>query len=178
MARRAGKLKGYIPLDDPSPEETVQLQQAFGYSFEDLRLIVGPMAKNGVEPVGSMGNDTPLAVLSDRPQMLYDYFKQLFAQVTNPPIDAIREELVTGSDGAAGLRGQPAGAEAGELPADQAEDPDPHQRRAVQAAHRGPARLQVPHPAHPVRGRRGGERAGGGHGPALRGGRARPWPRG
>jgi len=97
MARRAGKLKGYIPLDDPSPEETVQLQKAFGYSFEALRLIVGPMAQNGLEPVGSMGNSTPLAVLSERPQMLYDYFKQLFAQVTNPPIDAIREELITGS---------------------------------------------------------------------------------
>ena len=76
----------------------VQRQLAFGYTFEDLRVIIAPMATNGLEPLGSMGDDTPLAVLSDRPQLLYSYFKQLFAQVTNPPIDAIREELVTGTD--------------------------------------------------------------------------------
>ena len=70
-------------------------QRAFGYTEEDLRLLLGPMAAQGVEPVGSMGTDTALAVLSDRPRLLYDYFKQLFAQVTNPPLDAIREELVT-----------------------------------------------------------------------------------
>jgi len=70
-------------------------QQAFGYTLEDLKVLIGPMAQTGQEPVGSMGNDTPLAVLSDRPQLLYNYFKQLFAQVTNPPLDAIREELVT-----------------------------------------------------------------------------------
>ena len=70
-------------------------QRAFGYTEEDLRLLIGPMAGQGVEPVGSMGTDTALAVLSDRPRLLYDYFKQLFAQVTNPPLDAIREELVT-----------------------------------------------------------------------------------
>jgi glutamate synthase (ferredoxin) len=75
--------------------ELMALQQAFGYTFEDLRMIIGPMARDGVQPVGSMGADTPLAVLSDRPQLLYNYFKQLFAQVTNPPIDAIREEIVT-----------------------------------------------------------------------------------
>src|SRR5581483_6595554 len=68
---------------------------AFGYSFEDLRINIGPMAQNGIQPVGSMGTDTPLAVLSDKPQLLYNYFKQLFAQVTNPPIDPIREELIT-----------------------------------------------------------------------------------
>ncbi len=79
-------------------EALTQLQQAFGYTHEDVRMILGPMAQNGVEPVGSMGNDVPLAVLSDRPQMLYDYFKQLFAQVTNPPIDAIREELITSAE--------------------------------------------------------------------------------
>jgi glutamate synthase domain-containing protein 2/glutamate synthase domain-containing protein 1/glutamate synthase domain-containing protein 3 len=73
-------------------------QQAFGYTYEDLRMIIGPMARNGIEPLGSMGDDTPLAVLSDRPQLLYNYFKQLFAQVTNPPIDAIREELVTATE--------------------------------------------------------------------------------
>ncbi len=70
-------------------------QQAFGYTHEDLRLLIAPMAKNGEEPIGSMGTDTSLAVLSTRPRLLYDYFTQLFAQVTNPPLDAIREELVT-----------------------------------------------------------------------------------
>jgi len=73
----------------------LRLQRAFGYTLEDLRIIMLPMAVDGYEPVGSMGNDTPLAVLSDRPQLLYNYFKQLFAQVTNPPLDAIREEIVT-----------------------------------------------------------------------------------
>src|SRR6266487_4747706 len=70
-------------------------QLAFGYTWEDLKYILGPMGKNGEEAVGSMGTDTPLAVLSDKPQVLYNYFKQLFAQVTNPPLDAIREEIVT-----------------------------------------------------------------------------------
>ena len=74
---------------------TLRRQQVFGYTFEDLRLILAPMATNGVPPIGSMGTDTPLAVLSDQPQLLYNYFKQLFAQVTNPPIDPIREELIT-----------------------------------------------------------------------------------
>jgi glutamate synthase domain-containing protein 2/glutamate synthase domain-containing protein 1/glutamate synthase domain-containing protein 3 len=73
----------------------VQQQQAFGYTFEDIRMLLTPMARNGKEALGSMGDDTPLAILSEKPQTLYNYFKQLFAQVTNPPIDAIREELVT-----------------------------------------------------------------------------------
>ncbi len=73
-------------------------QQVFGYTDEDLKFLIGPMACDGKEPTGSMGNDTPLAVLSDRPQLLYNYFKQLFAQVTNPPIDPIREELVMSLD--------------------------------------------------------------------------------
>ncbi len=83
----------------------IEQQQAFGYTFEDLRLLLVPMAQKGVEALGAMGNDTPLAILSDKPQLLYSYFKQLFAQVTNPPIDAMREELITstelflGSDG-------------------------------------------------------------------------------
>ncbi|MBN2738439.1 MAG: glutamate synthase large subunit [Spirochaetales bacterium] len=68
--------------------------QVFGYSLEDLNIILAPMAANAKEPLGSMGNDTPLAVLSTKPRMLYDYFKQLFAQVTNPPIDSIREEII------------------------------------------------------------------------------------
>ncbi len=70
-------------------------QQAFGYTAEELRMLLAPMGASGQEPVGSMGNDTPLAVLSDRPQPLFNYFRQLFAQVTNPPLDGIREELVT-----------------------------------------------------------------------------------
>src|ERR1700685_2543487 len=69
-------------------------QRAFGYTDEDLRMLLAPMAEKGEEPVGSMGNDTPLACLSDKPQPLFHYFKQLFAQVTNPPIDPIREEMV------------------------------------------------------------------------------------
>lgn len=73
----------------------LELQRAFGYTLEDLRIIMEPMVIDAKEPLGSMGNDTPLAVLSERPQVLYNYFKQLFAQVTNPPLDAIREELVT-----------------------------------------------------------------------------------
>jgi glutamate synthase (ferredoxin) len=76
-------------------QATLQRLQAFGYDFEDLRVNIGPMAQNAIQPVGSMGTDTPLAVLSDKPQLLYNYFKQLFAQVTNPPIDPIREELIT-----------------------------------------------------------------------------------
>ena len=75
--------------------DRARLQRAFGYTFEDLRMILEPMTRNAIEPIGSMGNDTPPAVLSDGPKLLYSYFKQLFAQVTNPPIDAIREELVT-----------------------------------------------------------------------------------
>ena len=77
------------------PEEMVDLQRAFGYTREDLQLLMEPIAITGAEPTGSMGNDTPLAVLSEHPQPLFRYFKQLFAQVSNPPLDAIREELVT-----------------------------------------------------------------------------------
>ena len=73
----------------------IRRQQVFGYTEEELRLIVAPMADAGYEPIGSMGTDTPMAVLSSRPRLVFDYFKQLFAQVTNPPLDAIREELVT-----------------------------------------------------------------------------------
>lgn len=72
-------------------------QKAFGYTYEDLRFLIGPSCQTGKQPLGSMGNDAPLAILSDRKQLLYNYFKQLFAQVTNPPIDPIREELVTAS---------------------------------------------------------------------------------
>ncbi|MFC4532895.1 glutamate synthase large subunit [Sphaerisporangium dianthi] len=76
-------------------EALVKRQQTFGYTEEELRVILAPMAKAGAEPIGSMGTDSPVAVLSDKPRLLFDYFSQLFAQVTNPPLDAIREELVT-----------------------------------------------------------------------------------
>ncbi|HTP73421.1 MAG TPA: glutamate synthase-related protein [Burkholderiaceae bacterium] len=78
----------------PSPESLLDRQQAFGYTQEDMKFLLAPMAANGEEAVGSMGNDSPLAVLSDKNKSLYNYFKQLFAQVTNPPIDPIREAIV------------------------------------------------------------------------------------
>jgi glutamate synthase (NADPH/NADH) large chain len=94
---------GQVDLEDlpprnmltPQHASVVGRQRLFGYTNEELRLIIGPLAKAGIDPIGSMGTDTAIAVLSDRPRLLYDYFTQLFAQVTNPPLDAIREELVT-----------------------------------------------------------------------------------
>ena len=77
-------------------------QQIFGYTEEQLRVLLTPMANTGAEPLGSMGTDTPIAALSDKPRLLFDYFSQLFAQVTNPPLDAIREELVTSLAGTIG----------------------------------------------------------------------------
>ncbi|HET7432790.1 MAG TPA: glutamate synthase large subunit [Nocardioides sp.] len=77
-------------------------QQVFGYTQEELRVLLTPMANSGAEPIGSMGTDTPIAALSDRPRLLFDYFAQMFAQVTNPPLDAIREELVTSLAGTIG----------------------------------------------------------------------------
>jgi glutamate synthase (ferredoxin) len=106
--------KYLMTLDDLAPAPTVptserntlmQRQKAFGYTYEELRLVLTPMAQDMVEPTGAMGIDTPLAVLSDQPQLLYNYFKQLFAQVTNPPIDAIREEIVTGTETFLGSEG-------------------------------------------------------------------------
>src|SRR5258705_2274153 len=102
----------FADLPDVKDEEpkanhpaTLQHLQAFGYNFEDLRVNIGPMAQNSIQPVGSMGTDTPLAVLSDKPQLLYNYFKELFAQVTNPPIDPIREELITSTTLTIGTEG-------------------------------------------------------------------------
>ena len=92
------KLKAAPELPEPDHKSVLQRQQAFGYTFEDLRMLLVPMARDGVEATGSMGTDTPLAVLSDKSKLLYDYFKQLFAQVTNPPIDCIREELITSAE--------------------------------------------------------------------------------
>ncbi len=95
------------PRHEPPPGHytVLERQQAFGYTFEDLRFIIAPMANDGVQPLGSMGTDTPLAVLSNKPQLLYNYFKQLFAQVTNPPIDPIREEIITSTETMVGARG-------------------------------------------------------------------------
>jgi len=90
------------PVPEPDHATVLLRQQVFGYTHEDLRILMGPMAKNGEEAIGSMGTDTPLAVLSDRQPLLFNYFKQLFAQVTNPPLDAIREELVTSMSTALG----------------------------------------------------------------------------
>ncbi|SIS20181.1 glutamate synthase large subunit [Williamsia sterculiae] len=83
------------PRFQPDHDSVVQRQEAFGYTEEDLRVLLTPMAASGTEPIGSMGTDTPIAVLSQRSRLLYDYFVELFAQVTNPPLDAIREEIVT-----------------------------------------------------------------------------------
>ena len=94
---------GELPAADPA--DLRQRQQAFGYTYEDLRLILGPTSEKGVQPIASMGNDTPLAVLSDRPRHLYQYFKQIFAQVTNPALDCIREELVTATETFLGTEG-------------------------------------------------------------------------
>ncbi len=91
--------------EQPSHESLAKRQQIFGYTTEELKIILAPMAKNGAEPVGSMGTDTPLAALSERPRQIFDYFKQLFAQVTNPPLDAIREELVTSLQSTLGPEG-------------------------------------------------------------------------
>ena len=91
---------GILPEGDH--DTVTQRQQAFGYTFEDLRILMLPMARDGTEAVGSMGTDTPLAVLSNKSQPLFNYFKQLFAQVTNPPIDCIREELIMSTETAIG----------------------------------------------------------------------------
>jgi glutamate synthase (ferredoxin) len=92
-----------VPL--PDHKTLLQRQIAFGYTNEDERIILTPMARDGVEAIGSMGNDAALAVLSSRPRLLYDYFKQLFAQVTNPPIDCIREEIIIGAETRLGSEG-------------------------------------------------------------------------
>ncbi|MDQ3562601.1 MAG: glutamate synthase large subunit [Pseudomonadota bacterium] len=111
---RAWLSQSIVPLEQlPEPPEVhepdhamvLRRQQAFGYTHEDLRLIMAPMATTGEEAIGSMGTDAALAVLSNRPRLLYDYFKQLFAQVTNPPLDGIREELVTQTETPIGPEG-------------------------------------------------------------------------
>ena len=105
--------KGLIHLEElperehvvHTPESVARRQQTFGYTQEELRVLIEPMAQQGAEAIGSMGTDTPIAVLSTRPRMLFDYFTQLFAQVTNPPLDAIREEIVTSLGSLTGAEG-------------------------------------------------------------------------
>jgi glutamate synthase (ferredoxin) len=102
---RLADLPAAPEVPGPDHDTLIHRQIAFGYTLEDLKYILGPMGTNGEEAIGSMGTDTPLAVLSDRAQPVFNYFKQLFAQVTNPPLDAIREELVTSVFTGAGREG-------------------------------------------------------------------------
>ena len=162
---------GLIELPEIPPREhvvhtkpsVVRRQQVFGYTNEELRILLAPMARAGAEPIGSMGSDTPLAVLSDRPRLLFDYFSQLFAQVTNPPLDAIREELVTSLTGTLGPEGNLL--ESGATACRQVilRYPGAHQRRAGQdRAHqprRQPAGLRDRRGLHAVPGARGRGRA-------------------
>ena len=92
-------------VNEPDHETVLRRQETFGYTLEDVNMLVNPMATDGSEPIGSMGTDIPLAVLSEKPQLLYDYFRQLFAQVTNPPVDADRESIVLAVDTAIGPEG-------------------------------------------------------------------------
>ncbi len=99
------ELKEAPHLPAPDHQTVLLRQKAFGYTYEELRKLLLPMARDGIDPIGAMGNDASLAVLSDKPQPLYNYFKQLFAQVTNPPIDSIREELITATTTTIGPEG-------------------------------------------------------------------------
>jgi hypothetical protein len=128
--------------------------QAFGYTTETLQFMLQPMVKEHRDPVGSMGNDSMLAVLSDKPRMLYDYFRQLFAQVTNPPVDSIREEVIMSLECYVGpeanlLETTP---EARRAPA--AAPADPFERGAHRPQEAEPPRLEGAHDRHHVRARR------------------------
>ena len=128
--------------------ELLKQQQSFGYTIEDLKMILAPMATNGQEPVGSMGTDTPLAVLSNRPQPLYNYFKQLFAQVTNPPIDPIREELVTSTETTIGAEDnlfEESPLHCRQLQLKQPHSHQPGTSKDQTAGHRGPAHRHAFH---------------------------------
>ena len=144
----------------PSTAASVTQQRLFGYTNEELRVIVGPMARTGAEPLGSMGSDASIAVLSDRSRLLYDYFTQLFAQVTNPPLDAIREELVTSLAATIGPEGNLLDARCGLVPADPAAAAGHRPRRPGQAhvrqRARRDARLQGLRHRRALRGPRGG----------------------
>ncbi len=152
-----------VPFAELPPSEQVTLsdqplhlrQRAFGYSQEDLRVLLAPMAIDGAEPIGSMGNDLSLAVLSDQAPPLFSYFKQLFAQVTNPPIDPIREEIVMSLATEPGQRAQPVRRDARARPQAPARPADPAQPRARDAAPRRPRRLRGAHDRHHLAGRGG-----------------------
>ena len=132
---------GLIRLDELPPRTVltpvhsshVEQQRLFGWTEEELRLLVAPMARTGTEPIGSMGTDTPIAALSDRPRLLFDYFQQLFAQVTNPPLDAIREELVTSLGATIGPEANLLAPGPGVVPPDRAAAPGHRQRRPREA---------------------------------------------
>src|SRR3972149_3997024 len=94
-SRRWSGLPAPPHVPEPDHDMVLPRQLAFGYTHEDLRILLAPMAAAGEEPIGSMGTDTSLAVLSDRPRLLYDYFQPLFAQVAHPPLDGTREDLIT-----------------------------------------------------------------------------------
>jgi glutamate synthase (NADPH) large chain len=102
---RLGELPKPPRVIEPDHETVLRRQEVFGFTSEDVKMLITPMATDGTEPIGSMGTDTPLAVLSEKPQLLFSYFKQLFAQVTNPPVDAIREEIIMAVETAVGPEG-------------------------------------------------------------------------
>jgi hypothetical protein len=138
----------------PITGNVLQRQQAFGYTFEDLRFIVGPMARDGMQPLGSMGTDTPLAVLSNKPQLLYNYFKQLFAQVTNPPIDPIREEIITSTKSWSAAKATCSNRRRKAARSGENALSDPHERGIGKIAAHQPPRFQIRHAADFVQGRR------------------------
>ena len=121
-----------------------------GYTQEDLQMLLAPMAKAGDEPVGSMGSDAALAVLSTRPRLLFDYFKQGFAQVTNPPLDAIRERLVTSMESTLGRRGEPPRRHTPHRPAAPHRLPGDRQRAARADPRAAAAGASGVHAAHAV----------------------------
>ncbi|HTP49063.1 MAG TPA: glutamate synthase large subunit [Anaeromyxobacteraceae bacterium] len=134
---------------EPDHETVLRRQETFGYTAEDLKVLVNPMATTGTEPLGSMGNDTPLAVLSERPQLLYSYFKQLFAQVTNPPVDAIREEIIMNVETAVGPEGNlleptPDSCRQLELPTPVLTNADLERIRALDGQHHGFKAIALP----------------------------------
>ena len=142
------------------PSEPLRTRQlAFGYTQEDLRVLLAPMAAKGEEPIGSMGNDISLAVLSDRAPPLFSYFKQLFAQVTNPPIDPIRESVVMSIKTGVGSEAQPPRRGARPRAPARHPAPDPAQPRARVAARRRLLRLPLAHDPDHVAGRRRAPRA-------------------
>ncbi len=144
-------------------------QQIFGYTEEELRVLLTPMANTGAEPIGSMGTDSPIAALSEKPRLLFDYFSQLFAQVTNPPLDAIREELVTSLAGSIGPEANLLDPTPGVLPPGGAAVPGVLQRRPGQDPPHQPRRrhARFRHPRRPWSLRRRGRRRGDG-GPPRR----------